>query len=112
MLSQPPAKPPPPVAQAGRHRIVLCSPERLSNPHFLDAIQPHLPLALVGAMPGTDMRGFLRLTQFRHVLEAGGRRGAGCRARGPVLTHQPSKTHSLATPLPSPLPPAPPYPPE
>lgn len=33
--------------QAGLVRVLFVSPERLGNPHLLDALGPHMPLPLV-----------------------------------------------------------------
>lgn len=33
--------------QAGQIKVLFVSPERLGNPHLLDALQPHMPLPLV-----------------------------------------------------------------
>ena len=50
--ARPPARPPacPACPQAGRVKVLFVSPERLGNPHLLEALGPHMPLPLVGAL--------------------------------------------------------------
>ncbi len=36
-----------PFLQAGCIKVLFVSPERLANPHLLEALRPHMPLPLV-----------------------------------------------------------------